>query len=96
VNTLPSFVFFNHSIHTTRGIGCVSCHGRVDLMVQTYQAKSLDMSWCLGCHRQPEKELRPLEAITDMEWVPEREGLGRELAEKYGTRHVTHCTGCHR
>jgi hypothetical protein len=96
VNTLPDFVFFDHSVHTTRGIGCVSCHGRVDLMGQVYQAKGLDMSWCLGCHRDPAKELRPLDKITDMEWQPEREGLGRALAEKYGTRRITDCSGCHR
>jgi hypothetical protein len=94
VNALPDFVFFDHSVHTTRGIGCVSCHGRVDLMARVYQDKSLDMSWCLGCHRHPERELRPRDAITDMEWHGTQ--LGRDLAREYGTRHVTDCTGCHR
>ncbi|HVJ92326.1 MAG TPA: cytochrome c3 family protein, partial [Labilithrix sp.] len=61
VNRLPDFVFFNHSAHTNHGVGCVTCHGRVDLMAQVYAAEPLTMRWCLDCHRQPEAHLRPLD-----------------------------------
>lgn len=98
VNEVPDFVFFDHSAHTNHGVGCVECHGRVDLMGQVYQAKPLTMRFCLDCHRDPEKHLRPLDKITDMSWTPDRpqEELGRELAARYGVRKLTDCTACHR
>jgi hypothetical protein len=98
VNNLPDFVFFDHSIHVAKGVGCVTCHGRVDLMGQVYQQAPLLMSWCLGCHREPERYLRPRERVTDMEWKPDRSQieLGHELVRRYGVRSVTDCTGCHR
>lgn len=98
VTRLPDFVFFNHSIHVHKGVGCVTCHGRVDEMGQVYAAKPLTMRFCLDCHRAPEKELRPLDKITDMAWTPDRprEEIGRELAAQLAVRHVTDCTGCHR
>ena len=65
---LPDFVYFNHSIHVNKGVGCASCHGRVDQMPMVYQAASLQMEWCLACHRQPERYLRPKDKITDMAW----------------------------
>ncbi|PYT03544.1 MAG: cytochrome C [Acidobacteria bacterium] len=68
VHDLPDFVYFNHSIHANKGIGCASCHGRVDQMPMVYQAASLQMEWCLACHRQPERYLRPKDKITDMAW----------------------------
>ncbi len=91
----------DHSIHVTRGIGCVSCHGRVDQMAKVVQVKSLQMIWCLDCHRDPEPNLRPREQITSMTWAPpegkaEREALAATLASEYGTRHLTNCTTCHR
>jgi hypothetical protein len=66
VHDLPDFVYFNHSIHVNKGVGCASCHGRVDQMPAVYQAASLQMEWCLSCHRQPERFLRPKERVTDM------------------------------
>ena len=66
VHDLPDFVYFNHSIHVNKGVGCASCHGRVDQMPAVYQAASLQMEWCLACHRQPERFLRPKDRITDM------------------------------
>ena len=66
VHDLPDFVYFNHSIHVNKGVGCASCHGRVDQMPAVYQAASLQMEWCLACHREPERYLRPKERITDM------------------------------
>ena len=68
VHDLPDFVYFNHSIHVNKGVGCASCHGRVDQMPMVYQAASLQMEWCLACHRQPERYLRPKDKITDMAW----------------------------
>jgi len=68
VHDLPDFVYFNHSIHINKGIGCASCHGRVDQMPAVYQSASLQMEWCLACHRAPERYLRPKEKITDMAW----------------------------
>ncbi len=68
VHDLPDFVYFNHSIHVNKGVGCASCHGRVDAMPAVYQAASLQMEWCLACHREPERFLRPKEQITDMGW----------------------------
>ena len=88
VNSLPDFVFFDHSIHVNKGVGCVTCHGRVDTMGQVYQAKSLTMGFCIDCHRAPEKHLRPLDRVTDMEW----EGVP-PLTQ---VRHITDCSGCHR
>jgi hypothetical protein len=66
VHDLPDFVYFNHSIHVNKGVGCASCHGRVDQMPAVYQAASLQMEWCLSCHRAPERYLRPKDRITDM------------------------------
>jgi len=98
VTSMPDFVFFDHSIHVNKGVGCVSCHGRVDLMGQVYQVESLTMGFCLACHREPEKHLRPLDRITDMEWEPERpqEEIGRELRAELRIRSVVDCSGCHR
>jgi hypothetical protein len=91
VSTLPDFVFFDHSIHVNKGVGCVECHGRVDLMPQVYAAKPLTMRWCLDCHRDPARHVRPLARITDMEWEP-----GRNAAPVPSVRSITHCTACHR
>src|SRR5438128_1036800 len=68
VNNLPGFVYFDHSIHVQKGIGCASCHGRIDQMPLTYQAASLLMSWCLDCHRDPERHVRPREEVFNMAW----------------------------
>lgn len=98
VNRLPDFVFFDHSAHVNHGVGCVSCHGRVDLMPEVYAAAPLTMRWCLDCHREPEKHLRPLDQVTNMAWRSERPQLevGRELRAALGVRSLTHCTTCHR
>jgi hypothetical protein len=97
VNALPDFVFFDHSVHVRKGVGCETCHGRVDLMEQVYQATPLTMTWCLDCHREPERFLRPLEQVTVMGWTAsEPLDQGRELAERYHVRRLTTCTACHR
>jgi len=97
VSTLPDHVFFNHSIHVAKGVGCVTCHGRVDLMAEVYQAQTLTMGWCLGCHRHPEDRLRPRDRVTDMEWTTDHpEELGQKLAREYEVAPTTDCSGCHR
>ena len=98
VFSLPQHVFFNHAIHVNRNIGCVSCHGRVDLMGQVYMPVAMTMSWCIDCHRQPEKQLRPADRVTDMEWIasrPQRE-IGLEIKARLHIDPPTHCSGCHR
>src|ERR1700740_571399 len=70
VNELPDFVFFNHSIHVTKGVGCNTCHGPVDRMPLMYQQESLQMEWCLNCHRAPEKYLRPRDQVFNMRYRP--------------------------
>lgn len=98
VNQLPDFVFFNHAIHVNKGVGCESCHGRVDQMAVVRQAQPLTMSWCLDCHQEPEKHLRPIEQMTTMGWHPDvpQQQLGRQLKQQYGVRELTNCTACHR
>jgi hypothetical protein len=101
IYNLPGFVYFDHSIHVHKGVGCVSCHGRIDEMPLTYQVPSLLMEWCLDCHRQPERHLRPREEVFNMRWEPppDQLDLGRDLVRKYKVRdadHLTSCTVCHR
>jgi hypothetical protein len=97
VHDLPDFVYFNHSIHVNKGVGCITCHGRVDLMPSIEQAQPLSMGWCLECHRDPLPHLRPLEAITSMRWE-RRAGdpPAEELARRYDVQPRTNCTTCHR
>src|ERR1700740_291064 len=85
VHDLPDFVYFNHSIHVNKGVGCESCHGRVDQMPLTWQANSLQMEWCLNCHRHPEKYVRPREFITTMGYLPagDQDEIGRKLVAEY-------------
>lgn len=97
VNDLPDFVYFDHSIHVAKGVGCATCHGRVDQMPLMMQATSLQMEWCLACHREPERFVRPRDAVFDMAWTPEeQETLGRQLVEAHDIRSATSCSTCHR
>jgi hypothetical protein len=101
VYNLPGFVYFDHSIHVQKGVGCSTCHGHIDEMPLTYQVPSLLMEWCLDCHRAPEKHLRPRAAVFDMKWEepPDQLERGRELAKEYDlrdTRYLTTCSVCHR
>ena len=101
VNQLPDFVFFNHSIHVTKGVGCNTCHGPVDTMPLMYQQESLQMEWCLGCHRDPGKNLRPRDQVFNMRYQPpssgnpvsmdgqtftDQDALGAYLIKKYQVR----------
>ncbi len=98
VHKVPDFVYFNHAIHVNKGIGCVTCHGRVDRMPAIEQVAPLTMSWCLDCHRNPAPNLRPPEQITSMTWEPDgdRVALGNELMKRYDVHGRTSCTTCHR
>jgi len=100
VNDLPDFVYFDHSIHVNKGIGCVSCHGQVDQMPLTWKQNTLYMKWCLDCHRAPEKEIRPRDEVFDMKWrkPADQEKAGRELLTAYHvqTSRLTNCSVCHR
>jgi hypothetical protein len=98
VHDLPDYVYFNHSAHVRRGVSCVSCHGRVDQMEEVYQAKTLSMSWCLDCHRNPDPHLRPPEFVTDLDWVPEVDAVeeGKRVREQLNINPSTSCSTCHR
>jgi len=98
VHDLPDFVHFNHSIHLAKGVGCSTCHGRVDRMPLVSQVQTLQMSWCLDCHRNPEKHLRPLDALYQMDYQapPDQLALGRRLLTEYRVRKLTDCSTCHR
>jgi hypothetical protein len=98
VNALPGFVYFNHAIHVTKGVGCETCHGRVDRMASVFQAAPLTMQWCVSCHRDPAAHLRPVSEVTTMGWtppVPQRQ-LGEALVKENRVRELTNCTTCHR
>jgi len=97
VNQLPEFVYFDHSIHVNKGVGCVTCHGRVDKMAAVMQDQPLNMQFCLGCHRDPYPNLRPLDRITDMEWQPPPDPeFGRKIAAALDVHPRTDCYTCHR
>lgn len=101
VNDTPDFVYFNHSIHIAKGVGCVTCHGQVDQMPLTWKENTLHMQWCLDCHRAPEKYIRPKEEVFNMQWsLPEDEQLaqGRTLVEEYNIQvgQLDDCSICHR
>ena len=98
VHDLPDFVYFNHSIHVKKGVGCVSCHGQVDQMPLVWKQQTLQMEWCLDCHRHPEGHLRPPEQVFNMTWQPEEDqhALGAALVLKNKIRNPTSCSDCHR
>lgn len=99
VHQLPDFVYFNHAIHVAKGVGCESCHGRVDRMPLTAREQPLSMQWCLDCHRAPQKFLRPRDKVFAMGWQPaDQSKLGPALVRKYhiDTRRLTDCSICHR
>jgi hypothetical protein len=100
VHDLPDFVFFDHGIHVQKGIGCATCHGRVDQMPLTRKENTLWMKWCLDCHSNPEKKIRPKEEVFDMAYQPppNQDQFGRELVSKYNvhTERLKDCSMCHR
>jgi len=98
VHALADFAYFNHSIHLHKGIGCVTCHGRVDRMPLMWKTQSLQMEWCLECHREPERFVRPREFVFSTAWQPQEDQrtLGRRLVQEYNIAKLTTCSTCHR
>jgi hypothetical protein len=104
VHDLPDYAYFNHSIHVNKGVGCSTCHGQVDQMPLMYQASSLQMEWCLECHRSPERFVRPKEQVFNMAWRKENTTAEqiRQGAEIVRANHIkdaltlTSCSTCHR
>ena len=101
VHDLPEFVYFNHSIHVNKGVGCSTCHGRIDEMALTWQENTLLMEWCTDCHRNPTRVLRPKSEIFNMSWTPppDQAEQGARLAKEYGTppqKVLVSCSTCHR
>jgi hypothetical protein len=98
VHDLPDFVYFDHSIHIHKGVGCTTCHGQVDRMPLMNQEQSLQMEWCLDCHRRPERYVRPREAVFRVDYVapPNQLELGDRLVAQYRIQKLTNCSTCHR
>ncbi len=98
VNAVPDFVYFNHSIHVAKGVGCTTCHGPVAEMNITWRAQTLYMRWCLECHNAPENYLRPRAEIFNASYEPPKDqvALGLRLMKEYKVQRLTDCTTCHR
>lgn len=100
VYDLPDFVYFDHSIHVAKGIGCTTCHGNIDEQRLTHKAETLQMAWCLECHRAPEKFIRPKDKIFDVDWeAPENQlEIGKQLVQEYKVKveQLDNCSVCHR
>lgn len=98
IHRLPDYVYFNHEAHLAAGVSCVSCHGRVDQMIEVRQEHPLSMTWCLDCHRNPAPNIRPRKFITRLDWKPDRDPaeIGRELIAANHINPPTNCSGCHR
>ena len=99
VHRLADHAYFDHSVHLASGVGCVTCHGRVDRMEVVRIDQPLSMGWCLDCHRDPEENIRPLSRVTDMDWTRD-EATSEEQAEMQGllarATPPENCSGCHR
>lgn len=101
IHDLPDFVYFDHSIHVAKGVGCATCHGKVNEMPLVYQATSLQMEWCLECHREPARFVRPRGELVNMDWTAPgghkgQLALGRELVAEYNIQSKLNCSVCHR
>jgi len=97
VNDLPDFVYFDHSIHVVKGVGCATCHGRVDKMPLMLRGQSLQMEWCIDCHRNPERYIGPREQVFNMAWKAEDQSvLGPQLVAEYHVEASIDCSTCHR
>jgi hypothetical protein len=101
VNNVPDFVYFDHHIHVNKGIGCETCHGRVDQMSTAVKSETFYMAWCLDCHRDPEKYIRPIENVYDMGYEPaeDQKVIGEQLVQEYDIlppEQLMDCSICHR
>lgn len=104
VHLLPEYAYFNHAVHVRAGVGCASCHGRIDEMEVVRQVEPMSMGWCLECHRDPTPHIRPDGvAATQMDWQPTADSIAaaRKLLAWHGDaapvlNPPTHCSACHR
>jgi hypothetical protein len=98
IHKLPDYVYFNHAAHLNAGVSCVTCHGRVDQMIQVRQVEPLTMKWCVDCHRNPAPHIRPRELVTKLDWKPDRDPaeIGRKLIAENHINPPANCSGCHR
>jgi hypothetical protein len=98
VHKLPDFAYFTHRAHVAAGVGCVTCHGRIDTMEVVTQMQPLSMCWCLDCHRNPEPNRRPVSEVTNMAWVAPKDAdaLHAKLAKEHPVHPPLACSGCHR
>ncbi|HEY7306664.1 MAG TPA: cytochrome c3 family protein [Bryobacteraceae bacterium] len=98
VHDLPDFVYFNHSIHINKGIGCSTCHGQVDEMPWMYKVNTLNMNWCVNCHRNPAQFIRPRSEVfnVDYQYPANQAELGAKLVKEYHAKSLTDCVTCHR
>jgi hypothetical protein len=98
VHDLPDFVYFNHGIHIKKGVGCTTCHGPVDRMPLMRQQASLQMDWCMNCHRHPEQYVRPRDQVFSVDYQPppNQAELGARLVKEYQIQKLTSCSTCHR
>ncbi|MCB0104432.1 MAG: cytochrome c3 family protein, partial [Caldilineaceae bacterium] len=98
VNNLPDYVYFDHSIHVNKGVGCNTCHGQINEMPLTWQSASLYMEWCLQCHRNPAQYVRPRDQVFNMNYQspPDQLALGEQLVADYHIDSKTSCSTCHR
>jgi hypothetical protein len=98
IHRLPDYVYFNHEVHLSAGVSCVLCHGRIDQEIEVHQEKPLNMAFCLDCHRDPAPNLRPVELVTKLDWVPDRDPreIGEEIIRAKHINPPVNCSGCHR
>jgi hypothetical protein len=100
VHKLPDYAYFNHAVHVNKGVSCVECHGKVNEMKVVRHDKPLSMGWCLKCHDDPSRSLRPVDEVTNLEWAPSggqtREDIGREIQKELQVNAPNNCQSCHR
>jgi hypothetical protein len=98
VHRLPDYAYFDHSAHVNKGVACMTCHGQIDQMAVVAQARSLQMSWCMDCHRDPAPNIRPRDQVTNMNWQPpaDFDQIRQHLIDEYHVESKTSCSTCHR
>ncbi|MGJ3243990.1 MAG: cytochrome c3 family protein [Opitutales bacterium] len=100
IHKTPEYVYFNHAVHVNRGISCLHCHGQVNEMEVVYHAEPLSMAFCLECHRAPEKYIRPVDEVYNLDWRPESKEaqlkMGEEFVHDWNVNPPISCSGCHR